>query len=112
MSPENVQKAHDLIKKMLSGMFNPKELEEDLRNLGNQWFAFQHLRFGMQVRNYLRSSGMAEDEVGIDNWDDYYGEIFEAVVFELFSIDLPNVGADEQYIKKHYYWRADVKGAK
>lgn len=110
MNPEGAQKARILIKKMLSDMLNPKELEQDLRGLGNKWFAFQHLRFGMQIRNYLRSNGMTEDEVGIDNWDDYYGDIFESVVFDLFSIDLPNIEADEQYIKQHYYWRADIRG--
>lgn len=70
---------------------------EDVRELvvqegDGQWPAHRHLwGGGMSIRNWLRSEGFAEHEVGVSNLDNVYGELIAASVLG----DDATPGADE-----------------
>jgi hypothetical protein len=43
----------------------------------NKWWVMHHFTWGMAMRNLLRENGFTEQELGIDNLDNYYISLIE-----------------------------------
>lgn len=85
--PRTLDGAIDFLKIKLSEQIEEndeglkKPLIEELTRMINQnpekWWVEHHFIWGMGIRNLLRKNGFGEQELGVDNLDDYYVGLIE-----------------------------------
>jgi hypothetical protein len=79
-----------------------REIKEAMNREPDRWWIGAHFGWGMWCRNQMRSHGYGEQEMGVDNLDDYYVDMVEEAID---SDDIPDGPAIEPILDEQVNWK-------